>query len=779
MTQDYTKELQEHNRFINDTVREKYLQEGETSYNDIKHRMIASLPDNRYKPSIAKCINEERLVPAGSILAALGVPDNQDSLSNCYYIPIEEDSIEGIYDANKRMARIFSKRGGCGVDITILRPKGAKVNNSAKVSSGAVSFVPLFAKTGSTIGQNGRRAAMLISIDIRHPDVLDFINMKWKPGEVFAANSFGSGESSDDLMSVNVSVKIPDSFFNTLKTDGTWELYFPDINNNPTKYKEEWDGNYDNWGGNVLTYQVIKAKELYSLICEASYNTGDPGALFIDRIKSAPASILDTKLVPTGCNPCGEQPLAPWQNCLLSAMVLYKYVVNPYEANAKFNWTLFHDEVVYGIIFLNMISKLNEARHPLQQQCDMDMYSRRVGLEMTGIADTLAMLGMQYGSKDSLVFLDGLMKFKALFELGGSSLSTNLVGVAPALADPAKFYSFVNTEYITNIVGNGVTGNKVHDYILNNKLANTAFNTLGPCGSISIVAGNCTSGIEPLYAAKYNRRTKFGTYDLVHGPALIHSIEHNVKYEDIISKYKTAHDIGWEDRIAVQSTLQKYTDSGVSSTVNLPNSATQEDIRSIFIKAWEGGLKGITIFRDECKAGVLTTKSSNHNKVATKLDQIQFVEKELLSIEQAERHKVAYKNGKLYVIVSVDDEVPVEIFCKLPREVGLNRDGFFEQERLNETTANWDALSRLTSKLLRYGAPIEDLIKQLDKSSFSMVDAPGVIARILKRYINTSDAVELCTTDGAGLKCPECGENEVYREAGCKHCKKCSYSSCD
>lgn len=288
--------------FINDTIKTKYANAdlGEETWEDIIARIEgATHPGIKILP----LLENKRFIPGGSITASMGVPHNKDSFSNCYFIPIEEDSIEGIYQAAGRMARIFSKRGGCGTDITILRPKGTKVNNAAKTSTGAVSFIPLIAKTGEVIGQNGRRAATLVSLNIRHPDVIDFIKMKWTPEDVFLNNTI-SAAVMPDLSSMNVSITIPDDFMHAIENNENWDLVFPDIEDNKELYESTWNGNYEDWTGKLKVYQTIKARDLFDLWAEAAHACGDPGGLFMNTAASmAPASSIEKKLVPIGTNP--------------------------------------------------------------------------------------------------------------------------------------------------------------------------------------------------------------------------------------------------------------------------------------------------------------------------------------------------------------------------------------------------------------------------------------------------------------------------------------------
>lgn len=477
--------------------------------------------------------------------------------------------------------------------------------------------------------------------------------------------------------------------------------------------------------------------------------------------------------------------MAPYQNCLLGALVLYKYVENPYTAQAKFNFKLFQEDIIEAVLFLNWASKLNQDRHPLQEQRDMDVYSRRIGLELTGIADTLAMLNLPYKACPEL---EEIMQVKAIIELYASSKAVEYVGVAPALSDNNSFKSFMLSSYIKSLFNNVpedkliLSSRDIVTKVSTDRLANTAFNTLGPCGTISIVAENCSSGIEPVFSlGKYIRKTHIGgPYELLHGPVLKHCYETYANFNEIISKYQDAHTVSTQDRLGVQALLQRYTDSSVSSTINLPKTALIDTVKTVYKEAFYQGLKGITIFRDGCKDGVLTKVTT----APTTLSPFAYttpIKKELLYEEDAKRYKIRWKNSNLYCIVVYDEtETPIEVFAKPPRKSGMNQKGEFESERYFDKMADWDGLCRQISLNLRYNVPLEEVVEQLDDASYSLVDSPGILARILKMYLPDTQQEETDETDcsfGGGL-CPECRNYAVIREAGCEHCTICDYSKC-
>lgn len=300
---------------LNRVVTGKYAASTEEkTYNDIVNRMLRYFDDKKkekwYNQEIIDKLPEymrsKIIIPAGSILRGFNAPGYTGSFSNCYYIPIEEDSIEGIFETTKRLARIFSKRGGVGIDITILRPKDTPVNNAAKYSTGAVSFMPLFSEVTDTIGQQGRRGALLMSMDVRHPDIEDFIMAKTsKADQVFKRDAF-TGRVKD-ISHANISVKLTDEFMKAVEEDSDWNLVFPDIQAVGTDvYTREWDGNYKKWeikGYPLKIYKTVKAKELYNKIAESVWECGDPGVLFVDTAQRwTPVSDI-YELIPMGTNP--------------------------------------------------------------------------------------------------------------------------------------------------------------------------------------------------------------------------------------------------------------------------------------------------------------------------------------------------------------------------------------------------------------------------------------------------------------------------------------------
>jgi len=873
--------LQVHEDMEKTVTQKKYCLSNEKTLQDVKNRVASVMPTEE----LQDFVKSDRFIPAGSILSGIKNDEYKCSLSNCYVTPIESDSIEGIMDCCKKISRTYSYRGGTGVNISILRPDGSKVNNAAKMSSGAVSFMPLFSQVTETIGQNNRRGALLLLMDIRHPDILKFIWSKSHPEDVFGVDQMTG--KVPDIYGANISVGITNDFIQAVLDEEDWFFRFPDRDADPEYYDNHWDGDFDKWDGAWKNYFSMPAKEVMQQIAESAWTSGDPGVLFIDNFQEyCPGTYVHESLKPTCTNPClpkytvlkdgdtfrriddpnsetweswktgekevwefrtdmtgvtfrctldhrirledgsfveaedtigkkihsnleinptvaycrslgvmevwdfrmksgepwnytkegiaihncGEQPIPPWSNCLLSALVLHKYVKNPWTKDARFDEDLFLKDVKKAVRALNVFSDINEDLHPLPEQREADKFGKRIGLEFTGLGDTLAMLGYKYGDEQSIVWAEYIMRKKAIAEIEASCDLAQGLGPCEALRSYESRERFITSQYIKNLDLPYSLQKAIREY----GLRNTAFNTVGPTGSISIVSGNCSSGIEPIYALSYQRQTRLSDqpFQFIHKPALewIKETEnYGIDLDDLKYRlnYVESHELHWKDRINMQSAVQDFTDSSISSTVNLPNDATVQEIMDIYMYASGMGLKGVTVFRDGCKQGVLSAPSTREEE-GTKQAGGMYV-RELLDVERAERYRINWKGAKMYVIVSLDDEDnPVEVFVKLPREAGQNGDGYYREEMYQEKFSLWECITRLVSLHLRSGMPLKMILKQLDKSSYAMTDASNVLARVLRNYLWEEE----------GDQCPECGKYTYIHQGGCPTCQSCGYTNC-
>jgi ribonucleoside-diphosphate reductase alpha chain len=469
-----------------------------------------------------------------------------------------------------------------------------------------------------------------------------------------------------------------------------------------------------------------------------------------------------------------EQTLSYYNNCLLGSFVLPKYI-----KETTFDYDIFKDDIRLATRLMNHFSDLNEDKHPLEKQRQADKFGKRIGIEFTGLGDVFAFMGYEYGDEFSVEFSKNLSDMLLDYSMTESLEIAKEQGTCEALATREQRQNFVDTCDWNLSIG-------YKEAILEHGLANCALLTVGPTGTLSIISGNCTSGIEPLFKFSYKRKNRIDgkEYSFIHLPAAEYMLENLDEFKGLTLEqaktkmnYVEADEIHWKDRIKVQSSLQKNIDASISSTINLPNNCTKETIQNIYKYAWKMKLKGVTVFRDGCKDGVL---SSIDNEDSVQQDALpELFKKDLLDEETSVRHRVSWKGSKLYVNVSLDEDAnPIEIFAKLPKEAGFDDDGIFNPGLYYEKNSLWDSLNRMISMSLRYSVPLEDIIKQLDKSTYSMVDAAAILKRILSKYlVSKTDEFENETNNNFQI-CPGCGEKTYILEGGCGHCSECSYSKC-
>jgi len=547
---------------------------------------------------IMKAIKDKKFMPAGRILAGRGLNKfgRKVTLSNCYVMPKVEDNIESIFDTAKYMARTYSYGGGVGVSLSKLRPKGAKVNNAASTTTGAVSFMDLFSMVTGLIGMKGRRGALMINLDCNHPDIEDFIDVK------------------NDLKKVNyanISVNVTDEFMNAVVEDRDFELYF----------KVEATGEE--------IRKKVRARELFKKIAKNNWNMAEPGLLFIDKINSWHLMSEDKDFEFAGVNPCAEETLPAWGSCNLSSINLSEFVRDPYSERARFEFNNFAEMVRQGVIYLNEILDENMELHPIREQREMARELRQIGLGIMGVADMFIKMGIRYGSKESIDLIHEIGKVLINEALKQSALLAKEYGPFPRYKKEAVLKSPFLLSNATE---------EVLDLIEKYGLRNSQLLTIPPTGSISTLIG-CSNGLEPIFQISYTRKSESlhqeETYYKVFTPIVKEYMDrHNVsREEDLPDYFVTAHDLNYKERIEVQAAWQQYIDASISSTVNVPNEFTVEEVEELYIYAWKKGLKGITIYRDGCaRDGILI---SNKAKMS-KLDRIQKLQEELneLIVEQ-------------------------------------------------------------------------------------------------------------------------------------------------
>ena len=707
---------------------------------------------------VRQLIKDKKFLFAGRILANRGLykDGRKVTYSNCYVIPPPEDSLESIFDCAKSLARTFSYGGGCGIDISKLSPRGAHINNAAKETSGAVSFMDLYSLTTELIGQNGRRGALMISISCDHPDIEEFITIK---------------SDLNKITKANLSIRVTDKFMQAVDYDTTYTLSY--VREEPGEKIE----------------RNRRARELFDKFCYMNWDYAEPAFLFWDRINSYNLLSEDDAFEYAGTNPCAEEPLPSGGSCLLGSLNLSEFV-----KNGHFDFDDFNESVRIAVQALNEVLDEGLPLHPLKVQRDCVRNWRQIGLGIMGLADMLIKLEIPYGSKESLNLCDEIGWNMANNAICESILLAQTLGEYPMFSDKVWDSEFYKTH-----VG------------FQQPLRNSQLLTIAPTGTLSTMLG-ISGGIEPIFANYYTRKT-----ESLHGEDKEYKIFTPIAWEYLQSHgygedetklpdyFVTSAEIAYRDRINMQAIWQTHIDASISSTVNLPNSASVDDVKDLYMYAWECGLKGITVFRDGCKRlGVLTTDDGEDSVdylTDLRRGDIINVDDDLLGYKR----KIINGCGDFSEQIFFDDisGEPLENFIAMGDGGGCAR--------------NLEAISRLISLCLRGGINVSEIIKQLKKVhacpayrarkiqkgdtsiGTSCPSAIGYAIEDLCDKINERlfDGVdEELTDEDVNLEiwykashseiedlesrptCPECGEPIVF-EGGCNICKSCGWSKCD
>ena len=693
---------------------------------------------------------------------------------NCYVTSVD-DSIESIYDACRKLARTFSYGGGVGLDISNLSPRGARINNAARETSGAVSFMDTFSQVTNTIGQHGRRAALMLSISCTHPDLEEFIHIK------------------DDINRVNyanISVRITDSFMEAVRDNGQWELSFTRPETGET------------------TSKFVNARDIFHSIAKGNWDMAEPGVLFWDRIEKWNLLSNTPNFKYAGVNPCAEEPLPDSGACMLSSINLSEFV----DSNGNFNFDDFAEVVFDATIALNDVLDEGIPLHPLEEQRKTAQEWRQIGLGIFGLADMLIKMKLTYGSEEAIAMCKEISSYMINFSMLASATLAQRNG-AYAHFD----YDRVSTTpfYVSNV------WSSTNSAVKNWGLRNSQLLTIAPTGTLSTMLG-VSGGIEPIFAFSYNRKTQSlhgedVTYKVYTKIAKQYMDAHSVKFEEDLPEYFiTSQNVPYINRIKMQAAWQKSIDASISSTVNLQNNVTVEDVENIYMEAWKHGLKGITVYRDGCRrAGVLTTNTSKKDS-----------DKDANAADAPQSDSGKLGRG---VVISSSDNL---IGKKRKLNVGcgsLHCVAFFDPETgaLMETYLSKGSkggcnnfmigLSRMISLAARAGCGIHEIVDQLESCgtcpSYAVRRAtkndtspgsccPTAVGRaLLDMYRETCDDIGSgCMDDGnlrwekksdskaaasetaaphSDKKCPQCGSSEIQFSGGCVSCPSCGWSRCD
>ena len=745
-------------------------------------REIASPEKNKklreeWEDKFYNLLSDFRFIPGGRILFGAG-QERRATLLNCYYMPIKEDSIEGIFEWCKEAARTYSFGGGVGTDISILRPKGAPVNNSAIYSTGAVSFMDLLSTTTGTIGQAGRRGALMITLDVNHPDIIDFLNIK-------------NDAERTKVQYANISVKVSDEFMEAVEKDTDFDLTFV--------------------ADKVDIKRTVKAREVWDILVKSAWSSAEPGLIFWDAVKRYSPTEYNGMEV-NGVNPCSEQALEDYGNCCLGNINLSLFVNDSFTDNAYIDWENLEEAFRHSVRFLDNILDYNMKKHPLQYQTSASTLSRRIGVGFTGFGDMLSKLNIKYDTYEAVEFTDKMFEHIKNIVYEASTDLAEEKGSFPAydqdthLAQP--FLKSINEDILEKIKTQG--------------LRNACILTVPPVGSGSVLAGT-TSGVEPMFAKSYFRHSKSLSKEefKVYHP-LVNEYMKQFGLEDeseLPNTFVTSHEIEPEMRVRMQAAIQKHIDSCISSTVNLPMDITLEEVENIYFLAWKLGCKGITVYREGSREGILITEEGAKQQEAkdelnkelettstrdegmptthpnltssphpTSFPEVKPVKRPHFLEGFTEVIKTGY--GNLYVTINTHEGRPFEVF------VQIGKSGY-------TTMADAEATGRLVSLALRSGISVKDVVEQLEGIGGSspvfsegklVMSIPDAIATVLKKRFVAETKAEKKTaeenkqtdmfvkstgsTDIMLEVCPDCGDRALAFESGCMTCRSCAYSKC-
>ena len=699
---------------------------------------------------IKDMILNKRFLFGGRILANRGLDKlgKKVTYSNCYVLSVD-DSIESIYETCSDLARTFSYGGGCGLDISKLRPVNSYVNNTARKTSGACSFMDTFSQVTETIGQNGRRGALMLSMDCTHQEILDFINIKTDLNRVTKAN---------------ISVRITDDFMRAVKNDEDWELYFK------TQHEE--------------IKKTVKAKDIFKLLCKNNWDYAEPGILFWDRIKNYNILSEDENFEYAGVNPCAEEPLPNGGSCLLGALNLSAYV-----ENKEFNFDLFKEDICKAVKGLNEVLDQGLPLHPLAIQRETVRDYRQIGLGVMGIADMLIKMGIKYDTDEALELCDTIGYTLTNTALKSSALLAKEYGAYPKYDK----HSILSSDFVLQNAESDT-----YELIIKYGLRNSQLLTIAPTGSISTMI-EVSGGIEPIFSFSYTRKT-----ESLHGEDKYYKVytkivkeymeENNLKEEEELPDFfVNAQTIDPFKRVEMQGIWQTSIDASISSTINLPNEATVEDVEKLYMYAWETGCKGLTIYRDGCaRSGILT------------LDNKKEEEEEVKELRRGEWKSLAddtyYVKRKLVIGCGT-----LKLFIGYSPSEQTIQDLYIVKSGQGGCEKNLQAIAIAMSALLRVGGNLGQLEKAFSGitpcPSFVSNRAKGIklsignycgmaIINEVKAFLKEINGQELPKVKNEeviikeeekteGVECPECHQKTLTMTGGCSVCNNCGYSKCN
>ena len=743
------------------------------------------------------------IVPQGSPMSGIGNPYQIQSLSNCFVVDSPQDSYGGILKADQEQVQIMKRRGGVGFDISTIRPKGLRTSNAAKTTDGIGVFMERFSNSCREVAQGGRRGALMLTISIHHPDIETFINIKRDLTKVTGAN---------------ISIRLTDEFMNAVENNEDYELRFPvDVSND-----------------DVIVSQKTSASNIWDQIIESAHGAAEPGLLFWDNVLNyTPAQIYKDKGFHTiSTNPCSEITLSAYDSCRLLLLNLTSFVKNRFEKTATFDYQHFGEcvqkaqRLMDDLVDLeiecvdNIVKKIaQDPESKDTKRVELELWQkirkaaldgRRTGLGITGLGDTLAMLGLKYGSPNSVCATEDIYRTLAVSAYKSSCFLAKERGSFPVYSYEAE----VGHPFIERIFKSDPEVRELHQRY---GRRNIALTTTTPCGSISTLT-QTTSGIEPAFMLKYTRRKKINLsdpeaqvdfvddmgdkwqeFDVYH-----HGFESWMKttggseISDSPYENSTANEIDWETAIDVQAAAQKWVCHAISKTINLPASVSIDEVKKVYWKGWKSGLKGVTVYRDGCRTGVLVASPTEETRdSAFKAHSAPKRDDSL----KCTIHHATIKGEAWTILVGLFDGKPYEVmgglqkYIEIPKKykhgkiikhsyktknarydlsIGKNGDEILIKDIVSVfDNPNHAGFTRTISLALRHGAPIHYIVEQLQKDTeMDMFSFSKVIARVLKNYIKDG-------TSPGQSSCENCkAEGSLVYQEGCVMCTSCGHGKC-
>ncbi len=735
-----------------------------------------------------------KFVPGGRILSGAGT-NYQVTYFNCFVIPSPKDSREGILDSLKQLVEIQSRSGGVGLNLSSLRPRGARVKKVNGTSSGPVTWAGLFSYATHDVVQQGgtRRGATMIMLWDWHPDIEEFITVKQDLSKINGAN---------------LSVCVSDAFMEAVKTDADWDLVYPDIED--PRYDAKWDGELDKWkemGGKVKVYKTVKARYLWDLICSAAWRSAEPGLHFMERSNKRSNTWYFERLVAT--NPCGEQPLGPWAVCNLGAMNLSAYVKGDDLARDKageFDFESFGRDVKIAMRFLDNVIDQTYYFFPENEKIAKEI--RRTGLGIMGLGDTLIKLQVRYGSEESAPIVEKI--FKTLRDSAYEASSD-------IAAEKGSFPKFDREKYLQGYHIQALP-KALQKKIATQGIRNAVLLTIAPTGTTSLVSG-VSSGVEPVYEFAFKRIWKGGE-DMVYHP-LFGQWKKTHPDAEKPAYFASANDLTPLEHVRVQAIAQEYIDSSISKTVNAPNSHTVEDVRNLYMSAYDYGLKGVTYMRDGSRQGVferVEEKKEEKKEAMQPALPIMPVVSRPTKVEGV-TYKAQTPVGDTFITINhTGDHQPFEVFVTIGKsgsDVGAMAEAMGRlislNLRLNGMLAPRERVRQIVAQLTGIGGSrsvgfganrvrsLPDAIAKVLSQHFEFavngkVEDKKVIEEVMSHgevpssNIHNAQPMAQLTLEGTSeaMKpstnlfdiCPECGVSSFAFEEGCKKCYSCGYSEC-